>query len=133
MTSLIKQVLIPDFSEVLKRVGLEDSKTKVSYYTDGMKQKLSIAYAMAGNPELLILDDPATGLETNEIIALSYLLQELAEQGKTVFITGSATNELLDICTKVCTISDGITRKQKIKRVLEIHTLREEYSAKLAS
>ena len=89
---------IPDSAEVdrvLKLVGLEGVKTKVSGYSMGMKQRLGIANALLGNPQVIILDEPTNGLDPQGIADIRNLLWELNEEhGITVIVSSHILSEL---------------------------------------
>ena len=73
--------------EVLELVELSQaSKKKMKNYSLGMKQRLSLAGAILGNPEILILDEPANGLDPAGIAWLRKFLRGLAEQGRTILV-----------------------------------------------
>jgi len=82
--------------EVLKIVGLEDAGKKTTKkFSLGMKQRLSIALALLPNPELLILDEPANGLDPNGIIELRQLIKKLNKQyGTTILISSHILSEV---------------------------------------
>ncbi|MBA2569872.1 MAG: ATP-binding cassette domain-containing protein, partial [Chloroflexi bacterium] len=74
--------------EVLEYVGLsERARDKVKTYSLGMKQRLGIAAALLSDPELLLLDEPANGLDPAGIVAMRETLRYLTSQGKTVLIS----------------------------------------------
>jgi len=83
-------------NEVLKIVGLEDTGKKTAKkFSLGMKQRLSIALALLPNPELLILDEPANGLDPNGIIELRHLIKSLNKQyGMTIVISSHILAEV---------------------------------------
>jgi len=81
--------------DLLEKVGLEHTgKKKVKQFSSGMKQRLAIAQALLGNPELLILDEPFNGLDPNGFMDLKMLLKELNEAGVTIFISSHLLDEL---------------------------------------
>jgi len=102
-----------DYSEiepVLKTVGLENKgDLKAKKYSLGMKQRLAIAMALLGNPELLFLDEPVNGLDPVGITEMRELLVKLnKEQGITIFISSHLLSEIEKMCTHVGIIHHGI-------------------------
>ena len=73
----------------------------------GMKQRLGLGIALLNNPELLILDEPANGLDPAGIVEMRDLLRNLAAEGKTVFISSHVLSEVQQICTRVAIINHG--------------------------
>jgi ABC-2 type transport system ATP-binding protein len=94
--------------EVLEIVSLKGrEKDKVKTYSMGMKQRLGLAVALLNDPDLLILDEPANGLDPAGIAEMRDLLRGLATQGKTVFISSHVLSEVQQICTRVAIINHG--------------------------
>ena len=105
--------------EVLEIVSLKDrSRDRVRTYSMGMKQRLGLAMALLNEPDVLILDEPANGLDPAGIVEMRDLLRELAVQGKTVFISSHVLSEVQQICTRVAIINHG-----KLIRVAPVHDL----------
>src|SRR5215203_1934662 len=100
--------------EILQIVGLfNDRKRKVKEYSLGMKQRLGIAMALLPDPSLLILDEPANGLDPNGIIEIRELLRNLnKEHGKTVFVSSHLLAEIEKTCTHIGIINHGVLRYQ---------------------
>ncbi|HEX3270491.1 MAG TPA: ABC transporter ATP-binding protein [Ktedonobacterales bacterium] len=101
---------IPDshIDAILDVVGLrERQKDRVRTYSLGMKQRLGVAMALLHNPDLLILDEPANGLDPAGIVEIRDLMRALAAQGKTVFISSHVLTEVQQICTRVAIINNG--------------------------
>jgi ABC-2 type transport system ATP-binding protein len=94
--------------EVLDVVGLrERSGDKVSRYSLGMKQRLGIAGALLNDPTLLLLDEPANGLDPAGIVAMRETLRHLASIGKTVFISSHLLAEVQQMADVVGIIAAG--------------------------
>jgi ABC-2 type transport system ATP-binding protein len=93
---------------VLELVGLRDrAKERVKTYSLGMKQRLAVASALLKNPRLLILDEPANGLDPGGIREMRTLLRNLAESGMTVVLSSHILGEVQLICDSVTIISAG--------------------------
>lgn len=93
---------------VLELVGLQNrQKDRVKTYSLGMKQRLGVAIALLQNPDLLVLDEPANGLDPAGIVEMRDLLRTLAAEGKTVFISSHVLTEVRQICTRVAILNLG--------------------------
>ncbi len=93
---------------VLELVGLrERQKDRVRTYSLGMKQRLGVAIALLQDPEVLILDEPANGLDPAGIVEMRDLMHHLSDEGKTVFISSHLLMEIQQICTRVAIINLG--------------------------
>ena len=90
---------------------------KVGTYSLGMRQRLGIAQAMLGKPRLLILDEPANGLDPAGIREIRELLRQLAGEGMAVFVSSHLLAEIELMCDRVAIIHNG--------RLLETGTVRE--------
>lgn len=93
----------PDFErieEILELVGLKDTKKPVRKYSLGMKQRLGIALSLAGNPDILILDEPINGLDPEGIIEVRELLLNLnRNKNITILVSSHYLDELSKIAT----------------------------------
>ena len=96
-------------SEVLEIVGLsERKKDKISTYSLGMKQRLGIAQALLNDPTVIILDEPANGLDPIGIVQLRELILKLnQEHNITFFISSHLLDELQKICNRLVIIKKG--------------------------
>ncbi|MEM6843427.1 MAG: ATP-binding cassette domain-containing protein [Bacteroidota bacterium] len=117
--------------ETLQLVGLDaDNRKKVKTYSVGMKQRLGLAIALLSDPPLLILDEPANGLDPHGIIELRKLLSTLQkEQGKTIFVSSHILDEVEKIATHIAIIYQGQIRFQGSKEELtrQAGSLEEAY------
>ncbi|WP_278187474.1 ATP-binding cassette domain-containing protein [Micromonospora sp. R77] len=94
--------------EVLELVGLRDrAGERVKTYSLGMKQRLAVASALLKDPKLLILDEPANGLDPGGIREMRSLMRDLAEAGMTVVLSSHILGEIQLICDSVTIISLG--------------------------
>ena len=95
--------------EALAAVGLEKSaKKKAKHLSLGMKQRLGLAIAMLGSPELLVLDEPINGLDPEGIAQLREVIADLhRKRGVTIFISSHILGELSKIATHYGIIKDG--------------------------
>ena len=95
-------------SQVLELVELSDrAKDPVRTYSQGMKQRLGVAMALLPDPDLLILDEPANGLDPLGIIQMRDLLRRLREQGKTVFLSSHLLGELEQVTDWLVMLHQG--------------------------
>ena len=93
---------------LLREVGLEDAKKKlIRNFSKGMKQRLGIAQAVIHNPQMLILDEPFTGLDPIGRHRLKNILKNLHNQGKTIFFSSHNLNEVEELCSVICVIHNG--------------------------
>jgi ABC-2 type transport system ATP-binding protein len=94
--------------ELLELVDLTGAaKKRVKTYSLGMRQRLTIAGALLGDPEVLILDEPANGLDPEGIRWLRGFLRGLAEQGRTVFASSHVLSEMAQLADRVVIIHRG--------------------------
>lgn len=106
--------------EALQVTGLSDvGKKKVKHFSMGMKQRLGVALALLGNPDLLILDEPINGLDPEGIRELRQLIMALHEEGKTILVSSHILGELSKISTNYGIIKDGELIEQITKEELE--------------
>jgi ABC-2 type transport system ATP-binding protein len=92
----------------LERVGLaERAKDMVRTYSLGMKQRLGIAAALMKDPALLILDEPANGLDPAGIVEVRELLRRLGGEGRTVFVSSHILSEIQQTADRVAILARG--------------------------
>jgi ABC-2 type transport system ATP-binding protein len=110
--------------EVLELVGLRDrGKERVKTYSLGMKQRLAVASALLKNPKLLILDEPANGLDPGGIREMRTLMRSLVESGMSVVLSSHILGEIQLICDSVTIISAGRrVAAGSVAEVLASHT-----------
>ncbi len=121
LASLSGPVDLKRIDEVIELVGLKGrEKDPVRAYSHGMKQRLGIAQALVPRPELLILDEPASGLDPKGLVEVRDLLQRInTEEGITVFLSSHLLHEVELICTDAAIVSDGrIVKRDRVANLL---------------
>jgi ABC-2 type transport system ATP-binding protein len=94
--------------EVLELVGLTDAAhLRVGAYSLGMRQRLSLAAALLGDPPVLVLDEPGNGLDPQGIHDLRALLRERAAQGHTIFVSSHLLSEVEHLADDVVVVNRG--------------------------
>jgi ABC-2 type transport system ATP-binding protein len=94
--------------ELLELVGLTDrAGDKVRTYSHGMRQRLGLAAALLHDPELIVLDEPATALDPAGIRDVRALLVKMREEGRTIFISSHLLSEVEQLCDHVAVVSKG--------------------------
>jgi ABC-2 type transport system ATP-binding protein len=121
LRGLPRRVLEARMDEMLRQFGLwEDRHSPVSSYSKGMRQKILLSSALLHNPELLILDEPFSGLDVTTALVLRTLLRRLGEEGRMVFYSSHVLEVVERICSWVL-----ILRKGKVVAYDDVKRLRE--------
>jgi ABC-2 type transport system ATP-binding protein len=98
----------PHLDEVLEIAGLGGAiDRKVRTYSQGMRQRLGIAQAMLGLPDLLLLDEPTNGLDPPQIKEMRQVVQDYARDGRTVIVSSHLLSEVEQTCSHVVVMSRG--------------------------
>lgn len=117
---------LPSFqgiTELLRQVGLaETGRKEARHFSQGMRQKLGIAMAMAGEPEFLVLDEPANGLDPQGIIDLRALIQRLNQERHITFLLSS---HILDELSRVATHYGFIDQGRMIRQMTADELIRD--------
>ena len=104
----IKNISYDYIDEVLKTVGLIDRKNhKFKTYSLGMKQRLALAAALLGKPEVLILDEPTNGLDPQGIAEMRELIIKIGQTGTTILLASHLLDEVQKVCTQVVILEKG--------------------------
>jgi ABC-2 type transport system ATP-binding protein len=121
LRGLPRSVLEPRMDQMLQLFSLwEDRYSPLSSYSKGMRQKILLSAALLHDPELLILDEPFSGLDVNTALVLRSLLRALADNGKTILYS----SHVLEVIEKVCS-AVVILRKGKVVAYDAIGHLRD--------
>jgi ABC-2 type transport system ATP-binding protein len=93
---------------VLDRVGIADAADrKAGGYSKGMKQRLALGMALVGDPDLLVLDEPSTGLDPNGAREMRDVVREERDRGATVFFSSHVLGQVEAVCDRVGILRDG--------------------------
>ncbi len=104
----IKDFDYADIERVLKLTGLyERRNSRFKTFSFGMKQRLAVASALLGNPDVMILDEPTNGLDPQGIAHIRELILLIASQGTTIIIASHLLDEVQKICTHVAVLDKG--------------------------
>jgi len=130
MAALVKNVPFSDIDRVLEKVDLLNSRKKrYKTYSYGMKQRLAIASALLGDPEVLIFDEPTNGLDPIGIIDIRNLILKLSNEGKTIIVASHLLAEMEKVCSDIVIMSKGKLIKQGklVDLVKEYQTLENAF------
>jgi ABC-type multidrug transport system ATPase subunit len=107
--SMTRRIKRDEVMEALARVGLKArARDKVQTFSHGMKQRLGIAQALLTRPELIILDEPTTGLDPQGMKDVRELIQRLArEEGMTIFLSSHLLSEIEQVATRMAVVHRG--------------------------
>ncbi|WP_227375634.1 ABC transporter ATP-binding protein [Haladaptatus halobius] len=111
-----------DAADILDRVGLsaEDAARPAGDYSKGMRQRVTLGMALVGDPDLLILDEPSSGLDPHGVREMREIIRAEADRGTAVFFSSHILSQVEAVCDRV-----GIMNKGKLVTVDTIEGLRE--------
>ena len=111
--------------ELIERVGLQrEANKKIGQLSKGYRQRVGLAQAMIGDPELLILDEPTTGLDPNQLEDIRALIREMGEE-RTVILSTHILQEVKQMCSRVVIINHGEIKVDK--PISEIEDLEQTF------
>lgn len=107
LKGILKFQRADEVNRVIEKAGLEGVKTRViKYLSKGYKQRVGLAQALVGDPEILILDEPTVGLDPKQIVEIRDLIRELKEN-HTVILSSHILSEIEAVCDRIIVISHG--------------------------
>jgi ABC-2 type transport system ATP-binding protein len=121
-------------TEIIQQTGLtaEQSK-KIGELSKGFKQRVGLAAALIHNPEILILDEPTTGLDPNQLVEIRNLIKEVGKD-KTVLLSTHIMQEVDKMCNRIIIINKGkIVEDQLISNLQKDNIDLEEHFRKLTA
>ena len=111
--------------DLITRVGLTaEANKKIGQLSKGYRQRVGLAQAMISNPELLILDEPTTGLDPNQLEDIRALIREMGKE-RTVILSTHILQEVKQMCSRVVIINHGEIKVDK--PIAEIDNLEETF------
>jgi len=121
LSSLTERDIAARTPRLLARVGLGDAGDReLRTYSKGMLQRIGIAQALLHDPELLVLDEPMSGLDPVGRAEMREIILDLGREGRTVFFSSHIIPDVESICDRVAIIQQGrITRNETLDRLLQ--------------
>ena len=115
---------------LIERVGLTPERHKhIRALSKGYRQRVGLAQALIGDPDLLILDEPTTGLDPNQLVDIRNLIRQLGKD-RTVILSTHIMQEVREMCDRVVVLSQGgIQADQLIDEITDLETLFREKTA----
>lgn len=113
-----------EVEKLIERVGLTpEADKKIGSLSKGYRQRVGLAQALLGDPKLLILDEPTTGLDPNQLIEIRQLIRETGEQ-RMVILSTHIMQEVEAMCSRVIVLDHGqIKADQDMKNITDIEQL----------
>lgn len=109
---------------LIERVGLSPERHKhIRELSKGYRQRVGLAQALLGNPQLLILDEPTTGLDPNQLVEIRSLIRDLGKE-RTVILSTHIMQEVREMCDRVVILDHGQIKADKpIEEIADLETL----------
>jgi ABC-2 type transport system ATP-binding protein len=122
LRSLPRRTLEPRMHELLRIFGLwDDRHSPLSSYSKGMRQKILLSGALLHNPEVMIFDEPFSGLDVTTGMMLRTLLHELAAQGKIIFYSSHVLEVVEKVCSRVLILRKGkVVAHDRVERLRDL-------------
>lgn len=113
-----------DIDALIDRVGLTPERHKhIRELSKGYRQRVGLAQALLGNPELLILDEPTTGLDPNQLVEIRSLIRDLGKE-RTVILSTHIMQEVREMCDRVVILDHGeIKADEPIDKIADLEQL----------
>ena len=108
INNIEKNIVKNKIDETIEQLKIDDWVDKrTEEYSQGMKQRISIASALLHNPKLIIVDEPMVGLDPQSALIIKNVLKERAEKGAAIFMSTHSLNVAEEICSRIGIIKDG--------------------------
>ena len=121
LCGLDKTVINQRVPELLRRVGVgQRGKDRVKHYSKGMQQRLGLACALVNDPTVLFLDEPSSAMDPVGRMHVRGLLEELKQQGKTIFLNSHLLEDVEVLCDRMALLNNGqVLRHGRVVEVLQ--------------
>ena len=121
-----------EIEDLIRRVGLTPERNKhIRELSKGYKQRVGLAQALMGQPELLVLDEPTTGLDPNQLTEIRALIRQEASEQRTILLSTHILQEVEALCDRVIIIDHGEIKADL--RMEEIEDLEELFRQKTSN
>ena len=111
--------------ELIARVGLTaEAHKKIGHLSKGYRQRVGLAQALLGEPKMLILDEPTTGLDPNQLVEIRDLIRTEGKQ-RTIILSTHILQEVQEVCSRVVILDHGVVKMDK--PICEIEDLEETF------
>ena len=108
-----------EVEDLIERVGLTPERNKhIKELSKGYRQRVGLAQALLGDPDLLILDEPTTGLDPNQLVEIRHLIREAGKE-RTVILSTHIMQEVREMCDRVVILSKGEIKADKMVSEVE--------------
>ena len=116
-----------EVEDLIERVGLTPERNKhIKELSKGYRQRVGLAQALLGDPDLLILDEPTTGLDPNQLVEIRHLIREVGKE-RTVILSTHIMQEVREMCDRVVILDKGeIKADKKIDEIEDLENLFRE-------
>lgn len=124
MAQMTADTVRQEVDALIEKVGLTPEKHKhIRELSKGYRQRVGLAQALLGDPQLLILDEPTTGLDPNQLVEIRALIRELGKD-RTVILSTHIMQEVREMCDRVVILDHGeIKADRLVKEVEDLETL----------
>ena len=131
MAGLTANVSANTVNILIDRVGLTPERHKhIRELSKGYRQRVGLAQALLGDPQLLILDEPTTGLDPNQLVEIRALIRELGKE-RTVILSTHIMQEVREMCDRVVILDHGVIKADKfVSEVEDLETLFRDSTVK---
>ena len=113
-------------NETIEKTGLQKEQNKlIGSLSKGYRQRVGLAQALLHNPEVLILDEPTTGLDPNQLVEIRSLIKEIGKE-KTVILSTHIMQEVEAICDKVLLLNNGkVVANNLVKEIIKTEKIED--------